>query len=404
MARKKHEAEKKYALRKKEASPVQDMPDETEHPALSEKKKPRVSKLLYRIIAALLIAVVLLIILENKDNLTPENIGNWIRTKAVGFGFGDGYPAELTGSTALAGNFGAADGNLYVVSDTALTVLNGSAKEMFSARHSYNDPAVSEASGRYLLYNADGTGYRVETSSGTEISGTSDSSITTGVICDSGKFALAVQPSDYASELRVYNKNGSLQYKYSFADSYITAVALNTDGTRAAVASTITHAGTLISRITVLDMSETEPIAEYESDGNLIFAVQWNRSGRVTAIGDTATLVSDTGAVVSVSNYAYGGDSTLLIFRDSAEPVESDLSGRAVWLSAAGNKVAALLSSSVVSTDLTTGRQEAACNVPADTKSIAMADESTVYLLGVREIRKENLKVIEADNTLSQTE
>ena len=241
MARKKHEAEKKHALRKKEAPPVQDMPDETEHPALSEKKKPRVSKLLYRIIAALLIAVVLLIILENKDNLTPENIGNWIRTKAVGFGFGDGYPAELTGSTALAGNFGAADGNLYVVSDTALTVLNGSAKEMFSARHSYNDPAVSEASGRYLLYNAGGTGYRVETSSGTEISGTSDSSITTGVICDSGKFALAVQPSGYASELRVYNKNGSLQYKYSFADSYITAVALNTDGTRAAVASTITQ-------------------------------------------------------------------------------------------------------------------------------------------------------------------
>ena len=405
MTRKKHEAEKKHALRKKEAPPVQDMPDETEHPALSEKKKLRVSKLLYRIIAVLLIAVVLLIILENKDNLTPENIGNWIRTKAVGFGFGDGYPAELTGSTALVGNFGAADGNLYVVSDTALTVLNGSAKEMFSARHSYNDPAVSEASGRYLLYNAGGT---------------------TGVICDSGKFALAVQPSDYASELRVYNKNGSLQYKYSFADSYITAVALNTDGTRAAVASTITHAGTLISRITVLDMSETEPIAEYESDGNLIFAVQWNRSGRVTAIGDTETLVSDTGynftpyaydgrtvtaytlipsgAVVSVSNYAYGGDSTLLIFRDSAEPVESDLSGRAVWLSAAGNKVAALLSSSVVSTDLTTGRQEAACNVPADTKSIAMADESTVYLLGVREIRKENLKVIETDNTLSQTE
>ena len=110
MTRKKHEAEKKHALRKKEAPPVQDMPDETEHPALSEKKKPRVSKLLYRIIAALLIAVVLLIILENKDNLTPENIGNWIRTKAVGFGFGDGYPAELTGSTALVGNFGAADG------------------------------------------------------------------------------------------------------------------------------------------------------------------------------------------------------------------------------------------------------------------------------------------------------
>ena len=58
MARKKHEAEKKHALRKKEAPPVQDMPDETEHPALSEEKKPRVSKLLYRIIAALLIGII----------------------------------------------------------------------------------------------------------------------------------------------------------------------------------------------------------------------------------------------------------------------------------------------------------------------------------------------------------
>lgn len=433
MAKKKHEAEKKRAPRRK-AVPTRDdreeerqeMPDETEHPALSEEKSPRTSKWLYRIIAILLVAVVLLIVLENKDNLTPENIGEWIRTKAVGFGFGDGYPAELTGTSALSGNFGAADGNLYVVSDTALTVLNGSAKEMFSVRHSYNDPAVSEASGRYLLYNIGGTGYRVETSAGTQISGTSDCNITTGVICDSGKFALAVQPSDYASELRVYNKDGSLQYKYSFADSYITAAALNTDGTKAVVSSTITHAGTLISRVTVLDLSRSEPVAEYESDGNLIFAVQWNRSGRVTAIGDTQTVVSDTsynftpydyggrtvtaytlipaGAVVSVSNYAYGGDSTLLIFRDSAEPTESTLSGRASWLSSAGNKVAAMLPDSVISVDLSTGRQEASCDVPADTKSIALADEGSVYILGVREIRKENLKVIETDNTLSQTE
>lgn len=108
--------------------------------------------------------------------------------------------------------------------------------------------------------------------------------------------------------------------------------------------------------------------------------------------------------MVSVSNYAYGGDSTLLIFRDSAEPVESDLSGRAVWLSAAGNKVAGAAFKLRCVHGPHDRRQEAACNVPADTKSIAMADESTVYLLGVREIRKENLKVIEADNTLSQTE
>jgi simple sugar transport system permease protein len=43
----------------------------------------------------------------------------------------------------------------------------------------------------------------VETSSGTEISGTSDSSITTGVICDSGKFALAVMIFGQWKPLRI---------------------------------------------------------------------------------------------------------------------------------------------------------------------------------------------------------
>ncbi|MGN0479300.1 MAG: DUF5711 family protein [Hominenteromicrobium sp.] len=406
--------------------PVHDEPDTEEHPALQpDRTAPRISRTVYKVAAILLAAVLVLLVLENWENLKPENIGNWIRTKAVGLGFGDGYPVNLTGSTAEAGNFGTSDGNMYVVSDTALTVLNGSAKELFSVRHSYNNPAVSHAGGRYLLYNTGGTGYRVETASGTQVSGTSESEITVGAICDSGKFALAVQPTDYASRLCVYKRDGSLQYEYNFADTYITAIALNSDGTKGAVATAVSRSGEIVSRITILDFSEETPAAEYESAGNLVLGLLWSRNNRVLAVGDAQTLVSDTGfsftpydydgrevtafcltdtrAVVSVSNYAYGGDSTLLIFENSANPVEAQLSGRAVWLSAAGSKVAALLPDSVVSADLATGAVEASCATQADTKSIAMADEGTVYMLGVREVRKENLKVIRGDEELSET-
>ena len=65
--------------------------------------------------------------------------------------------------------------------------------------------------------------------------------------------------------------------------------------------------------------------------------------------------------------------------------------------------MAALLPDSVVSVDLVTGAVEASCASQPDTKSIAMADEGTVYMLGVREIRKENLKVIREDEELSET-
>lgn len=401
-----------------------DAPDAVEHPALQKAPPPRVSKAVYKIAAVLLAAIVVLLVIENWENLTPGNIGNWIRTKAVGLGFGDGYPAELVGSAADAGNFGVNGGNVYVVSDTALTVMNSSAKTLFTARHSYNNPAVSAASDRYLLYNMGGTGYQVETVSGTQVSGTSENGdITTGVIADSGKFALALQPADMASQLCVYNKDGSLQYQYNFADTYINAVALNSDGTRGAVASVTSRNGSLVTRITVLDFSETEPIAEYESENNLVLGLTWTADNRVLAVGDQAALVSDgsfafescsydgravtsycltdSRAVVSVSNYAYGGDSTLLIFGSSAQPVEAALPGRAAWLSSAGSKVAALLADRVVSVDLTTGRVEAACEDVSDTKGIAMGDESTVYMLGVQEIRKENLKVIPAEEELS---
>ena len=181
--------------------------------------------------------------------------------------------------------------------------------------------------------------------------------------------------------------------------------------------------GSLVTRITVLDFSETEPIAEYESENNLVLGLTWTADNRVLAVGDQAALVSDgsfafescsydgrtvtsycltdSRAVVSVSNYAYGGDSTLLIFGSSAQPVEAALPGRAAWLSSSGSKVAALLADRVVSVDLTTGRVEAACEDVSDTKGIAMGDESTVYMLGVQEIRKENLKVIPAEEELS---
>ena len=143
------------------------------------------------------------------------------------------------------------------------------------------------------------------------------------------------------------------------------------------------------------------------------------------AIGDTQTLVSnarfefeaydyggreitafcttDRRAVVSVSNYAYGGSSTLLIFENNAKPVEAELPGRAEWLSCAGSKAAALLPDMVVTVDMATGALDAGCDITADTKGIALANEGAVYLMGVREIRKENLKVIRNTEELFQT-
>ncbi len=391
------------------------VPSERQRRRARRKAVPRTARIIYRVTFVLLIAALALAVFENRDHLTPQNLANWVRTRVVGFGYGEGYPAGIPGSGAEPGNFGADDGNVYVVSDTALTVLNSTAKELFSARHSYNAPAVAAANGRFLLYNMGGSGYRVENASGTQVSGVAEADITVGTICASGKFALCIQPTDYASRLLVFKSDGTLQYRYDFADTHITAVALNGEGTKGAVAAVTSRSGELVTEITFLDFSSPEPISVLETRGNLIFGLLWARSGRLLAVGDAAVLVgnergldaydyggstvtayclTENRAVVSVSNYAYGGDSTLLIFRDSAEPLAVPLEQRASWLSSAGGKVAALLPGEVISVDLTTGRAESSCAAQNDTKAIAMGDEGSVYLLGVRELRRENLSVI----------
>ena len=54
-----------------------------------------------------------------------------------------------------------------VLSDTAFTVLGPSGQEVFSQRHSLNQPVLKEAAGNYLLYNQGSTGYLI--ASGTEV-------------------------------------------------------------------------------------------------------------------------------------------------------------------------------------------------------------------------------------------
>jgi hypothetical protein len=75
---------------------------------------------------------------------------------------GSGYPTSITGTQVLPTNLLACDGMAVTLSDTSLTVQNTTAKRVFSRQHSFSQPRMCEAGGRWLVYNLGGTGYRVE--------------------------------------------------------------------------------------------------------------------------------------------------------------------------------------------------------------------------------------------------
>ncbi len=391
--------------------------EDEEEQAEGEKrlKKMRFPKAAYRVALILLALVLGLALWLNRESLTPQNVIDWVKLQVVGSNQGDGFPVDITGSQVLASNFASADGRALILSDTSYTVLDASGKELLSLRHDMNQPAMRAAYGKSLLYNSGSTGYLLLYGTETKLSGVADKEILAGDVAQNGRFALGLRGDHGASELQVFLEDGSLQYKYPFAADYITAVALNYDGTCGAVSTVTSLGGELISKVTVFDFNKEEPLASVESSGNFLVDMEWTERGDLYAVGESALLLASSSdyafteypydgrqitaccleqgrAFVSISAYEHAGPSTLLIFHGKEEPLRVEFSERVTSLSVSGGTVGALTDGQALFYDYSNGMELGRASAGSDAKSIALGSESLAYVLGVSEVRTLEIK------------
>lgn len=389
-------------------------PDQEEY---AQKKAQRhLPKAVYHISLVLLLVVIGLSLWVNREYLTWENLKSWAAYQLKGPQGGDGYPVAITGTNVYEANFLCSGGAAVMLSNTALTSVNGDGKEEFSLRHNLNQPFLRAASGgRYLLYNAGSTGYLTVSGGRTQAEGISGSDIINGCIAPNGKFALALEGSHGASKLEVYMADGSLQYEYPFANDYITALALNYDGSFGAVCTVRSVKGEMVSLLTIFDFTQTDPVAQYETRENLLLGAYWGENGVIYGVGDAALLsarsqdyqfsefsyqgrqltafcLSEGRAFLSISAYEHAGASTLMAINGGeplgeTNPVRVEQSSRIESISASGGVVGLLAGGQVIFCDWSTGMELGRADAGADAKSIALASESRAYVLGVSEVR-----------------
>lgn len=368
------------------------------------------SKLLYIIGGILLVVTIFLIVWLNKDTFSFTESLAWIKVQIVGAGDGDGFPVQIKGTNISEKNFIGVDGNVAALSDTALTVLNSTGKEMYSVRHSFDNPSMRHSGNTFILYNLGGTGYTVQMGIDTVVSDVAERDISAAAVAENGEYALGVQGTEVASELDVYTRDGKKKYNYSFFDSYITAISLNSTGSKGAVCSLTSSNGELLSKLTVLDFNSSEPIAEYESRGNMLVDVLWGEGGRIYAVGDSALIIGsdsmftfeefsyggryltaycleNSRAYVSISGHEHTGACTVHMFSDSPAPVVMDTFTRVESISPYGGSVGVLANGEIIFFETAEGREIGKVKAGTDVKSIALATDSMAYALGISEIR-----------------
>lgn len=375
----------------------------------------RMLRIASRIIIILVLCVAVTLAWFNRYNLTPSNVAAWVHDRVIGTGNGDGYPYSMMDTSVLGQNFLSIDKNPVFLSDTSLVVLNSTAKELVNRQHSFSTPAIKANSSRMLIYNLGGKDCRIETISGTVRCFTADGKIIAGAVAAGGRYALLTECDGYCGKLTVYTSDSKIKSYYWFSDYYPTSVALNPDGTKAAVSGISTKNGALISAIYILDLNNfkvSSPNAEYTE--NMLFSVSWDNSSTVIAIGDKAAETINTSNMEKY-NYDYGdmyltsygtcGGYTALglasyenqsnakfIVLDSAgkQTISKSFTSTVKSVSFYGQNTAALTGGKVYFYSAASAASIGTSDAGSDAKAVALRNENSAYVLGVSEIRLVN--------------
>ena len=392
--------------------------DTAKHHPRRERKMPKifgehpVPRWVYRIALILLLCVAGTLGWMNRDNLAPSNVVEWAQARVVGMGVGDGFPHSIAGTSVQPRNFLSSDKNICFASDTAITVLNSTAKGLVSRQHSFSNPVLRLAGGRMMVYNLGGRGCQLESVGATERKISLNQNLIAGALARQGSYALITEADGYRGELTAYTADGREQSHYWFSDYYPTAVALSPDGSAAAVTGVNTANGVIKSALYLLNLGNSktqQPFAVYS--GNLLFDVYWNGDSSVVAFGDQSAVLADAGSrsktefsyggkvltsycassdltVLGFSSYAGSSDSTLVILNRSGEKILSpSLQGTIRSVSVFGSAAAALCGSAVYFYTSSPAGAAGTCGAGDDAKAVALRDESSAYILGVSEIR-----------------
>lgn len=377
-----------------------------------ENRLTRIPRWVYKIILILMVCVLGMLVWFNRGNLTPSNVLEWVQNSVVGMGIGDGFPAKINGNTISIGNFKSVNKEIVTASDTALMIMNSTAKEIVSRQHSFSNPIMKINGSRTLIYNMGGTGYQLEGQSSTLIKANADGNILAGALAGNGRFALATQAEGYLGKLTAYTTDNKVQSNYWFSEYYPTAAALNQDGTRAVVTGVSAKDGGLTSAVYLLSLNDqktVQPFAVYSD--NILFDASYSDEGIAIVIGDRAASVMNVNqksntqfsyqgnqltaysidasrAVLSLAPYENAANSRVVVLDKTGKTsVSLDFKQKVDSVSLYGDTVAALAQGKVYFYSATTGSSLGSCDAGSDAKAIALHDESSVYILGVSEIR-----------------
>ena len=256
---------------------------------------------------------------------------------------------SYTYDAASSNRFASLGDSLVVLSDTSLRVLDGNGEELWSAAVRMESPALESGGDRAVAYDIGGTALYVLDSAGlvADMTDKNDQPIISARFNDNGWLAVTAEKKNYKGAVSVYNPKLELVFGFHSSQRFVMDAWVTDNGKYLAAVTLGQESGTFVSNVVLYDLTQTDPVADYDVSDGLVLAIG-QQGDTIVTVADTCLYLADT-AGEERGSYRYDGaylrefsmngeDYTVLLLNR----YQSGSVGRLVTVGADGGEIASL--------------------------------------------------------------
>lgn len=375
-------------------------------------KKRKRTRLIRRIAISVIVICLAVVIIINKDNLTPEAISNWLSGTVMQSGEG-GFPVKMPSGSAVSLDIVGSD--IALTNQTNVYFYSSKGNQIRSVQHARKNVQAKAAGNNLLIYSVGAQEASVETIKKTAATLKTEKSIITGEVCKSGEFVIATQSDVYTSEMKVYDKNANAVFKWTPSVGVISSLAISPDGNRVAAATLYTQGGKIMSGIYFFSTSKSEALFSYKIENQVVRSLVCDRNG-VTVITDMQyTRLDESGGEIGTFSFdekklldmsvATGGHA--LVFEDVNDPnksvicvlsskaelkAEANISEKIIDMDASGDNIYLVSETGIFLYEASTLLRRDECYIEDDVQRVCAGSSGAYVITAASEMIKADVK------------
>jgi hypothetical protein len=256
---------------------------------------------------------------------------------------GYSYDASTDNRFAVLGD------SLVVLSDTELQVLDQDGKQTYSTAVKMTSPALASGGGCAVAYDVGGTSLLVVGQDGELLTLNADAEepFISATLNSEGWLAVTSEKKNSKGWVSVYNNKMEQVFTFNSSRRFVTG-AYVTDNCRDLAAVTLGQEDSVfVSNIVLYDLSQTDPVANYDVKDGLVLSIG-ELDSQIATVSDTSLTFGGVSGEIAgtysfggeyLREYSLGGDGFASLLLDR---YQSGSVGRLVTVGADGTPIASL--------------------------------------------------------------